>query len=90
MVPVTVLHQMDYCIVILLSTNVQKLVGVLKMMAKLKIRMTVLAEEAVVLARQDYFANFPLVNVERLFMNRCQSFVFSNPRPVVTASGEEW
>ena len=86
---VIVLHPMD-CIVILLSTNVQKLVGVKTKTATLKIQMTVLAEEAVVQVQQDYIANFRLVNVQRLFIKRCQSFVFSNPQPVVTASGAKW
>ena len=84
-----VLHQMD-CIVILLSTNVQKLVGVKTKTATLKIQMTVLAEEAVVQVQKDYIANFRWVNVQRLLMKRCQSFVFSNPRPVATESGAKW
>jgi hypothetical protein len=84
-----VLHPMD-CIVILLSTNAQKLVGVKTKTAKLKIRMIVLVEEAAVPMQPDYFANFLLVNVQRLLMKRCQSFVFFTPQPVAMASGAKW
>jgi hypothetical protein len=85
---VTVRRRMD-CIATLQSTNVPTMVGVKTKMARLQIQILVIVEEVIVL-QTDFFVNFPLANAPRSFTKGCQDFVFSNPRPVVMASGAKW